>query len=245
MGKPEGPGPDASLPSRCAGPVMSGALPTKGLSLRSGQAASRQQGGQEGPEARSEPAHLSELCVLGRWGPALGHLPSLGGAAFSAVYDIGWVPEPQFPSPGSFSAEYRWPTPKRGAPHSRIQEQAPIHRTPVGTREGLSCRDQARRRAVTSAGGAGPAPLPAWTGLTARNPWGPGGGQAERGVNCVIEAQGFAKTAWKSCAQGSGSSPRPAPIRDLCREGTDPLRNPRASKSAWALHPSATAAGQG
>lgn len=49
--------------------------PARGLGLGSGQAASQQ----EGPEARSEPAHLPELSV-GGWGPRWGgSLSSVSG----------------------------------------------------------------------------------------------------------------------------------------------------------------------
>lgn len=91
-GEPEGPGPDASLPGRCAGPMTAGPLPTKGSSLRWGQAASLQEGGQAGqrPEQR-RPTSLSSVC--GKTGSRPGHCCLPGVLS----------PEP-VPSPGSFDA---------------------------------------------------------------------------------------------------------------------------------------------
>lgn len=90
----EGPGPGVRLPGRCAGPVPSELLAHQRPEPRI-RASSL---GQEGPEARLEPAHLPELSVGGQgvpeWGGSLssvwgGGVPLSGTSLVHSGLNVG------------------------------------------------------------------------------------------------------------------------------------------------------------
>ena len=99
--------------------------------------------------------------------------------------------------------------PPKEPPHSFIQEQAPTVPHP-----GRHLQPGSLGRAVLQGPGQEEGRNQCWRGRPCspprpdrpdcQEPLGTGAvGRAERGVNCVIEAQGFAKAAWKAGQPGS------------------------------------------
>lgn len=124
--------------------------------------------------------------------------------------------------------------PKRRLTHSSRKGPPPGQHVGSGPWEGIPCRDQARSRAL---------PPPCRDRPTAGNPWGLEGG----GVDCVTEARGFAKAAWKAGQPGSHvleARAEPAAVGGLWR-GARPTEKARGPRAAWALRPLSLGGGPG